>query len=114
MSDEELGREVCADLERAGLPAPANVEHVRTRRVRFAYPIYGAGFEQAFQTVDRWLSSLEGFLTFRRQGLFAHDNTHQALAMSYAAVECIDEAGTFDTTRWAMWRRVFETYIVED
>jgi hypothetical protein len=34
--------------------------------------------------------------------------------MAYAAVECLDDAGTFDSTRWAMWRRVFETYVVED
>ena len=33
---------------------------------------------------------------FGRQGLFAHDNTHHALAMAYAAVDCLREDGTFD------------------
>ena len=114
MPDEELGREVLADLERASLPAQARVANVTTRRLRFAYPIYKEGFDEAFQSVDQWLGSLENFLSFGRQGLFAHDNTHHALAMAYAAVECLDEAGTFDLTRWAMWRGVFDTYVVED
>lgn len=114
MSDADLERTVCDDLDRAGLRVTANVANVTAKRLRFAYPIYTVGFEEAFNTVDNWLGSLEGFLSFGRQGLFAHDNTHHALAMAYAAVECTDEAGVFDPTRWAMWRGVFDTYVVED
>ena len=114
MTDQELGRAVCADLERAGLPVKVPVANVSVRWLRFAYPIYKAGFEEAFRLVDQWAGSVERFLTFGRQGLFAHDNTHHALAMAYAAVECLDDRGTFDATRWAMWRRVFETFVVED
>ena len=29
--------------------------------------------------LDRWAEGLGGLLTFGRQGLFAHDNTHHAL-----------------------------------
>ena len=36
--------------------------------------------------MDRWLGELERLLTFGRQGLFVHDNTHHALYMAYAAV----------------------------
>ena len=114
MSDEELERQVRGDLDQAELPVQANVSNVVTKRLRFAYPIYTAGFEEAFSRIDNWLGSLDGFLSFGRQGLFAHDNTHHALAMAYAAVECIDEAGTFDPTRWAMWRNTFDSYVVED
>lgn len=114
LSDDMLKILVCADLEKAGVSMAAPISNVTVRRLRFAYPIYNIGFEQAFQTVDNWLGSIEGFLSFGRQGLFAHDNTHHALAMASAAVECIDEAGTFDPTRWAMWRSVFDSYVVED
>src|SRR5262249_18247370 len=50
-------------------------------------------------------------LSYGRQGLFAHDNTHHALAMAYAAVDSLGPAG-FDRTRWAAHRRVFETHVV--
>ena len=53
-------------------------------------------------------------MTFGRQGLFAHDNTHHALAMAYALDECIDSAGRLDRERWCSHRRVFETHVVED
>jgi len=114
MPDDELGELVRQDLGKAGLPVRADIVGVVTKRLRFAYPVYSVGFEEAFRTVDDWLGSLEGFLSFGRQGLFAHDNTHHALAMAYAAVECTDEAGAFDRTRWERWRSVFDTYVVED
>ncbi len=114
MSDEELKTAVLGDLAGAGLRVEARVANIVTKRLKFAYPIYTAGFEEAFRAVDNWLGSLGGLVTFGRQGLFAHDNTHHALAMAYAAVDCIDEAASFDSTRWAMWRGVFESYVVED
>ncbi len=39
----------------------------------------------------RWIAGLagiDGLVTFGRQGLFAHDNTHHTMAMAYALVEC--------------------------
>ena len=63
--------------------------------------------------IDRWASGLPDLVSFGRQGLFAHDNTHHALAMAYAAVECVNEED-FDLDRWAVYRREFETHVVED
>ena len=54
------------------------------RRLPFAYPIYQTGYEAPFTALDEWAASLPRFLTFGRHGLFAHDNTHHALAMAYA------------------------------
>lgn len=113
MSDEELGRLVVADLERAELPVPEPPTDVTVRRIRQAYPIYLRGYEAPFDTLDEWIGSLPGFLSYGRQGLFAHDNTHHALFMAYAAVSCMRDGG-FDTDRWAELRRVFETHVVED
>ena len=64
--------------------------------------------------MDRWLDGVEGVLTFGRQGLFAHDNTHHTLTMSYAAVNCFSPEGKFDHERWARYRKEFESHVVED
>jgi hypothetical protein len=67
-----------------------------------------------FATTTRWLREVEGLLTFGRQGLFTHDNTHDTLAMAYAAVGCLHPDGEFDHARWAEYRKEFETHVVED
>lgn len=113
-SDEELGRLVCDSLKTADIPVQAPVKKVVTRRLRQAYPIYRDGYEDHFDKLDRWLGRIDGLLTFGRQGLFAHDNTHHALYTGYAAAACLDRAGRFDDNRWQAFRRVFETHVVED
>ena len=105
---------VCDSLSRCGLPVRVPVEQVVTRRLPFAYPIYETGYERHFEIQDRWVDSLDGVLTFGRQGLFAHDNTHHALAMAYGAVECLNESGEFDHGRWDGYRKEFEKHVVED
>jgi protoporphyrinogen oxidase len=113
LSDDDLGRIIAADLAAAGIPLPAAPITVRTRRLRQAYPIYLSGYEQPFATLDAWAEGLPRLLTYGRQGLFAHDNTHHALAMAYAAAECLTAEG-FDRGRWAAHREVFKTHVVED
>jgi len=114
MSDAELGQLLCQWLHQAGLPVTAPVRAVVTRRLKQAYPVYRVGYETHLMTVDRWLGQLGGLLTFGRQGLFAHDNTHHALYMAYAAVECLGLDGNFDGELWRDFRQVFETHVVED
>jgi len=113
MSDAELGQVVAGDLARAGLPLPRPPVGVLVRRLRHAYPIYLNGYEGPFQTLDAWAESLPDLLTYGRQGLFAHDNTHHALLMAYRAVDCLAD-GRWDAQRWQAYRREFETHVVED
>jgi protoporphyrinogen oxidase len=101
-------------LDRAGIPVQAPVQQVVTRRLKQAYPIYRQGYESYFDQLDHWLGQINGLLTFGRQGLFAHDNTHHTLYMAYAAVECLDASGRFDRERWQEYRHIFETHVVED
>lgn len=105
---------VLAGLARAGLPSPRRVLQVTTRRLPSAYPLYRVGYEEHFHRLDAWVSGLEGVLTFGRQGLYAHDNTHHALAMARAAVACLDDHGHFDASRWSAHREVFAAHVVED
>jgi protoporphyrinogen oxidase len=114
MSDEELGRCLVGWLEKARLPVTAPIRNVATRRLSHAYPVYTRDFESRLATLDGWLGRIDGLLTFGRQGLFAHDNTHHALATAYAAADCLADDATFDQTRWAKCRRKFETHVVED
>jgi hypothetical protein len=86
---------------------------VHTRRLRQAYPIYTTGYEVPFGRLDAWVEALPRLLSYGRQGLFAHDNTHHALYMAYSAVECL-ENGKFDEARWQKYREIFATHVVED
>jgi protoporphyrinogen oxidase len=114
MSDEELGGALREWLSQAGLPVHAPVRHVMTRRLRQAYPVYRRGYDEHIATMDDWLSGIKGLVTFGRQGLFAHDNTHHALYMAYSAVDCYGRDGHFDRERWRSYREIFETHVVED
>jgi protoporphyrinogen oxidase len=114
MSDEELGRLVCRDLEHAGLGPVPTVLNVQTRRLPSAYPLYTKGYREAFDSLDRWIGDIEGLVTFGRQGLFAHDNTHHTVAMAYSLVDSLRPDGTLDRDSWARARKSFEDHVVED
>ncbi len=113
-SDEELGRMLVEWLAQAGLPVRSRMLKATTRKLRQAYPVYKRGYEQYFGVMDEWLSGLQGLVHYGRQALFAHDNTHHALYMAYAAVDCFSPDGTFDEEQWKMYRKIFETHVVED
>jgi protoporphyrinogen oxidase len=114
MTDEELGLLVQESLARAALPVSAPVRAVATRRLRQAYPIYQAGFEACLYPLLDWIDQQPRVLTFGRQGLFAHDNTHHALYMGQSAADCLDDAGHFDDARWQAYREEFAKHVVED
>jgi protoporphyrinogen oxidase len=113
MGDDALGRLVAEDLARAGIPLPASPTAVTVQRLRFAYPIYRTGYEAPFGLLDAWAERVPRLLSYGRQGLFAHDNTHHALFMAYAACDCLID-GEFDEARWSSYREVFATHVVED
>ena len=112
--DETLGRVVREDLARSGLPVECGIREVVVRRLPHAYPLYPIGYEKAFDQLDDWTDGLERVLTFGRQGLYAHDNTHHAIYMAKAAARCLDDDGSFDHAEWARERKIFETHVVED
>jgi hypothetical protein len=113
MDDAALAELVAQDAARSGIPLPVAPSAIEVKRLRFAYPLYHTGYEVPFGVLDRWADELENVLTFGRQGLFAHDNTHHALYMAYAATGCLEPDG-FDTRRWASYREEFAKHVVED
>jgi protoporphyrinogen oxidase len=113
-NDQELAELVRDSLAKCGLPINSEITEIATKRLPFAYPIYKEGYEQFFNLQDEWANSLDKVLTFGRQGLFAHDNTHHALAMAYGAVDCLNDSGEFDKNRWHEYRTEFAKHVVED
>jgi len=113
LSDPALAKRVADDMSRAGLPLSRPPVGVHVRRLSHAYPIYRLGYEKPLQMVDDWLARQPKFLSYGRQGLFAHDNTHHALYMAYCAVDCLN-GGAFDHARWSEHKKVFATHVVED
>jgi protoporphyrinogen oxidase len=113
-SDRDLGILVTDALSTAGIPVRAAVKRVVTRRLEQAYPIYTRDYREHFDHIDGWLNGIDGIVTFGRQGLFAHDNTHHALAMAYALDECLDAGGALNRKLWDSHRASFEKHVVED
>jgi protoporphyrinogen oxidase len=113
-SDAELAAICTEGLAQANLPVRAPVLQVATRKLAQAYPLYTRDYRAHFERVDDWLNSIQGLVTFGRQGLFAHDNTHHALAMAYALDGCVRDDGSFDRARWAACRLEFQKHVVED
>ncbi len=114
LNDDELGARFVEWLAGVGLPVKAKVRKTLTRRLGHAYPVYDLGYEKKFRTMDNWLAGIDGLLTFGRQGLFAHDNTHHAFAMAYGAADSLRPDGVLDRSEWAKRRKEFESHVVED
>jgi protoporphyrinogen oxidase len=114
LSDDELGAKLVEWLNGTKLKVTSKVRMTKTRRLSNAYPVYDRDFERHLDVVYTWIASIKGLLTFGRQGLFAHDNTHHALAMADGAVDCLGPNGTFDDAKWQEYLKVFETHVVED
>lgn len=87
---------------------------VTVRRVPAAYPIYDRGFERELAALEAWLASRPDLVSFGRGGLFAHDNTHHALAEGEVAAACLGADGTWDHDAWAAARARFASHVVED
>ena len=112
-SEDELTELVQDALRSTDLP-PLRPGEVVVKRLPFVYPVYDHGYAQNLAGLDAWAGSLERITTFGRLGLFAHDNTHHALAMAYAAVDALGPNGTWDASAWAAARRRFAAHVVED
>jgi protoporphyrinogen oxidase len=112
--DDALGELVAEGLGAAGLPIGSPISGVHVQRIPFIYPLYRQGYERHFEELDTWVSSLPKLLSFGRQGLYVHDNTHHAIYMAQSAARCLREDGTVDHEMWAGERRVFESHVVED
>ncbi|MFD1936079.1 protoporphyrinogen/coproporphyrinogen oxidase [Nonomuraea mangrovi] len=99
-------------LSAAGLP-PLRLAAVEVRRLPHVYPVYRTGYAGQLAGLDAWAGQVPRVTTFGRLGLFAHDNTHHAMAMAYDAVDALTERG-WDAAAWTAARARFAAHVVED
>jgi protoporphyrinogen oxidase len=111
--DDALVALVIDGLEAVGLGRPPVLE-AAVRRRRNAYPVYRVGVEPVLEATLAAVEQHPRVRSFGRQGLFAHDNTHHALAMAWAAAAVIRPDGTVDAAAWAAHRARFAEHVVED
>jgi protoporphyrinogen oxidase len=112
-TDEGLAAMVTGALASEGLP-PVDLIEVVVRRLPTVYPVYRRGWATHQSTLEAWAGAHEGLLVLGRQALFAHDNTHHALAMAWAAADCLGADGSFDRAAWNRARDEFRTHVVVD
>lgn len=112
-SDDALADLVTDGFATAELP-PVVRAGVVVRRLPRVYPVYERCFADRLAGLEAWADELARVTTFGRLGLFAHDNTHHAMAMAYAAVDCLGPDGGWDARRWAVARASFRDHVVED
>ena len=107
-----------AELVRDGLRASrlpgVRLGGVEVRRLPHVYPVYEIGYADRLRPLDEWVDGLDRVTTFGRLGLFAHDNTHHAMAEALDAVAALRPDGTRDPGLWAAARARFATHVVED
>ena len=111
--DSTLSRLVHDAVASTGLP-PLRRTGAQVRRLPHVYPVYARGFADRLAGLEAWAAGLPGVTTLGRAGLFAHDNTHHAMVMALAAVDCLTADGGWDETRWSAARERFRAHVVED
>ncbi|HST65865.1 MAG TPA: hypothetical protein VLM05_11815, partial [Mycobacteriales bacterium] len=112
-TEGELAGLVRDGLAAVGLP-PVDLAGVEVRRLPHVYPVYETGYADRLRPLERWADGLERVTTFGRLGLFAHDNTHHAMAEAMDAVGALRPDGTRDPDLWAAARARFAAHVVED
>jgi len=110
----ELASLVTEGLQKLNIPVSSDVLETVVKKIRFAYPLYTNGYEKQFNEIDNWIDSIDEVLTFGRQGLYAHDNTHHAIYMALKAVDCLDDSGKVNRLKWQQAREIFAQHVVED
>jgi protoporphyrinogen oxidase len=110
---DDLAERVRDGLRSSGLP-PVRLDGVEVRRLPHVYPVYEIGYMDRLRPLNAWVDGLDRVTTFGRLGLFAHDNTHHAMAEALDAVAALRPDGTRDPASWAAARTRFATHVVED
>jgi protoporphyrinogen oxidase len=113
MGDGELSALAAAQLSEAGLPVPPVVTAF-TRRLENAYPSYTLDHSRWTAILEDGLDRVPCLVSFGRQGLFAHDNTHHAMETGMEAAGCLDPRHGWDAPRWAAARTGFREHTVVD
>ncbi|SCL17785.1 Protoporphyrinogen oxidase [Micromonospora pallida] len=94
-TDEDLVALGTAELERLGLVPPGAVHAGYVVRMPKAYPVYDEGYEQAVDTIRRWLAeAVPNVHPVGRNGMHRYNNQdHSMLTAMLTAENILDDAG---------------------
>jgi protoporphyrinogen oxidase len=94
-SDDELVALGTAELEQLGLVPPGAVSAGHVVRMPKAYPVYDAGYEEAVDTLRRWLAeAVPNVHPVGRNGMHRYNNQDHSMLTAMLTVENIlDDAG---------------------
>ena len=108
--ESTLASIVLRTIEATGLP-PVALLGTEVRRVRAVRPVLAVGYEQSLQPLLAWADALPTVTTLGRLGLFSDGDTHDTLAMGYAAAAALGPDGSWDAAAWARSREQFTRHV---
>lgn len=91
----DLGKK---ELRRTGLIGDAVISDGHIHRIPRCYPVYRCGYKDPLETIQQYLSSLQGLSVIGRYGAFKYNNQDHSLLMGLLAAENITEG-----TRHNLW-----------
>ncbi len=112
--DSVIVKQVVDDLDRCELDAQNLVARHKVVRAANVYPIYDVDYQDSLNRLQEWTQTVDNLVSFGRQGLFVHDNSHHALEMGYVVAQSIDRNGKFDHNIWRAALARFSENTVED
>ncbi|OPX31575.1 MAG: hypothetical protein B1H09_02620 [Gemmatimonadaceae bacterium 4484_173] len=113
LDDDGILKLVLDDLAKTDLPEPEVASFV-VKRKRNIYPVYDHAFSLNLGTVEEFLKEYSRMVSFGRQGLFVHDNTHHTMEMGVAAADCLSADLRWNAEKWADYRELFSSHVVVD
>ena len=113
-SEEQLRATALEALRGSGLTLPGPVVETLVRRLPSVYPVWEAGAEDVPRAWRDWAAALPHVVSLGRQGSFAHDNTHHALAQAWDLADAVGPDGRVDRVRWETARQRHAEHVVED
>ena len=113
MPEDQLVRLVRHTLSDTGLP-PVSCRAVHVVRLPSVYPVFDLDYAGALAAMRSLVAGIPSTVSFGRLGLFAHDNSHHAMAEAYDAVDALGPDGSFDEHAWHEALRRFAGHRVED
>jgi len=113
LDDDGIMKLVLDDLAKTDLPEP-EVSSFFVKRKKNIYPVYDHAFSRNLSKVEEFLKGYSRMVSYGRQGMFVHDNTHHTMEMGIAAADCLTADLHWDTKKWADYRELFNSHVVVD
>ncbi len=114
-TDENLAREVIAQMVKTGLFHADEVDERLVYRLRYGYPLYSLDYRERLNAIFAGLRSISNLLTAGRQGLFNHNNTDHSIFMGLRAADALlADDGRSPAERWYETVEQFKHFRIVD